>query len=55
MITAIFYKECFDPFKHKYEKKSMEIHTGKTTIMEAFKVALDNGHDPTKRIEFRTN
>lgn len=52
MITAIFFTN-----KNIWGDKDIlvkhEINTGKTTIEEAFDVAVANGADSMKRIEFR--
>lgn len=51
-ITAIFYVEKRS-FNDTWMEK-VQIRTGKTTIQEAYEVAVANGHNPQKNIKFHT-
>lgn len=48
-FKVIFYrpKSVCDPTLEK-----VVIHTGKTTVEEAYQMALENGHNPNKLIQF---
>ncbi len=49
-ITVTFYKEQRS-FNDTWMEK-VQIRTGKTTIQEAYEVAVANGHNPQKKIQF---
>jgi L-alanine-DL-glutamate epimerase-like enolase superfamily enzyme len=53
-ITVTFYKEVWKSLS-KTTMEKFVINTGKTTMEEAFLVALSNGADPYKLIKYSYN
>lgn len=55
MITAIFFTWSYESRVYGVEEVATrhEIATGKTTIEEAFEVAVANGADPLDTIQYK--
>lgn len=53
-LIAIFYVPVYDFRTDTTTMEKREIKTGKSTILEAYEVAVANGHNPRKNIKFVT-